>query len=654
MDTGEVNSSGKVKWTLNNSAELPKKDAGPKYSRISEHFRHVTPGALQCSMFCGGKQCKYENPAKFKSEEMAIQGLYSSWVTPDILATARPSTEVIRTYAVIEQFSKVGIKSLINLQHPGEHVSCGFGIDPVSGFSYDPEDFMKDDIFFYNFGWNDYGVRSLESILDMVKVMSFALKEGKVAIHCHAGLGRTGVLIACYLVYSDRIGAEEAIHKVRSNRPKAVQTRGQIQCVIDFTNFLNHLWVIFPCCASSAKPFTLQQYLKRQRLVLHGEEDRVLKHVPKVVYICCRRLLELAGVKREDAPLTWKFSRDAKAVFAEADDSFTTSDLDRETVEDSLCSDVADSLRHNPYVDSSLPLFEGSRIYRSESCDASVDDAFGDGEGRQLRHPDVTNQSRRRSDLTVGLPGEGRPKRVQLKPLNVLKRPKDEKGKQTRPNQSLKAKDNDREGPEVDTDRNWFKESATLSETDRIQVAKSMASSACVDSTVHSRTERIKRKLNTFDCWEEVLTESDAWVLTRLLWAWLGSLVEPVLTEKEVSLLEQNDDPIEALKRLDRGKRDTLECLITTICKLQPLPRELGDRVLRNTAMILTHNKELSLTSASAYLCKVQEHPEAEPSPNQSANELQRLDGTSESEIRSTSCRVLFFLRHVVNTLKNL
>lgn len=78
MDTGEANSSGKVKWTLNNS-DLPKKDARPKYSRISEHFRHVAPGALQCSMFCGGKQCKYENPAKFRSEEMAIQGLYSSW-----------------------------------------------------------------------------------------------------------------------------------------------------------------------------------------------------------------------------------------------------------------------------------------------------------------------------------------------------------------------------------------------------------------------------------------------------------------------------------------------------------------------------------------------------------------------------------------------
>lgn len=52
------------------------------------------------------------------------------------------------------------------------------------------------------------------------------------------GLGRTGVLIACYLVYSLRVSANDAIRYVRYRRPGSVQTRGQIVCVRHFAQFI--------------------------------------------------------------------------------------------------------------------------------------------------------------------------------------------------------------------------------------------------------------------------------------------------------------------------------------------------------------------------------------------------------------------------------
>ncbi|RZC40937.1 protein tyrosine phosphatase domain-containing protein 1-like [Asbolus verrucosus] len=140
------------------------------YSKLSDHIRRLTPQGIQCSVFCGGTNCKYENPENWKADSLAIQG----------------------------------IKSIINLQSPKEHASCGQPLED-SGFSYDPNIFMEHNIYYYNFAWKDYGDATLVGLLNMVKVLAFAITEGRVAIHCHAGLGRTGVLIACYLVYSLRI-----------------------------------------------------------------------------------------------------------------------------------------------------------------------------------------------------------------------------------------------------------------------------------------------------------------------------------------------------------------------------------------------------------------------------------------------------------------
>ncbi|KYB29622.1 protein tyrosine phosphatase domain-containing protein 1 isoform X1 [Tribolium castaneum] len=285
------------------------------YSKLSDHIRRLTPQGIQCSVFCGGTNCKYENPENWKADSLAIQGIYSHWITDDILAMARPSTMVIVQKNIIQQFESLGIKSIINLQSPREHASCGQPLEE-SGFSYDPNIFMEHNIFYYNFAWKDYGDATLVGLLNMVKVLAFAVTEGRVAIHCHAGLGRTGVLIACYLVYSLRVSANDAIRYVRLKRPGSVQTRGQILCVRHFAQFVLPRTITY-CLKENINKnkymseFSLVRFLHRQRVILHGYEERTFKFIPKIVHCICERILKLCGCWIDEfssnTPLTFDF-----------------------------------------------------------------------------------------------------------------------------------------------------------------------------------------------------------------------------------------------------------------------------------------------------------------------------------------------------------
>jgi atypical dual specificity phosphatase len=48
----------------------------------------------------------------------------------------------------------------------------------------------------------------------------------RVAVHCGGGLGRTGTLLACYLVH-EGLSASEAIARVRAARPGSIETPEQ-------------------------------------------------------------------------------------------------------------------------------------------------------------------------------------------------------------------------------------------------------------------------------------------------------------------------------------------------------------------------------------------------------------------------------------------
>jgi protein tyrosine phosphatase domain-containing protein 1 len=69
----------------------------------------------------------------------------------------------------------------------------------------------------------------------------------KVAVHCHAGLGRTGLAIACFLVFSERLNAAAAVEMVRGCRPGALQTQQQVLFVSIFQQYVQYLrWVRGP------------------------------------------------------------------------------------------------------------------------------------------------------------------------------------------------------------------------------------------------------------------------------------------------------------------------------------------------------------------------------------------------------------------------
>ncbi len=75
----------------------------------------------------------------------------------------------------------------------------------------------------------------------------------------------------------------------------SVQTRRQIRCIKEFEMFFLPQCLVFSNSDEGNNTFTIEQYLRRQRLVLHGHEARILRHIPKLIFLICERLLVLSN-----------------------------------------------------------------------------------------------------------------------------------------------------------------------------------------------------------------------------------------------------------------------------------------------------------------------------------------------------------------------
>ena len=137
-----------------------------------------------------------------------------TWLERDNLAACR----FPRTEQELRELAERGVRLLINL-HEQPH---------------QPERLARYGMTELHLPVPDFTPPKPEQLERALNEIERAIESGtRVAVHCGAGLGRTGTLLACYLVRRG-LTADEAIARVRALRPGSVETDAQEAAVRSF------------------------------------------------------------------------------------------------------------------------------------------------------------------------------------------------------------------------------------------------------------------------------------------------------------------------------------------------------------------------------------------------------------------------------------
>jgi atypical dual specificity phosphatase len=137
-----------------------------------------------------------------------------SWIEKPLLA-GMPRPESLEELAWLRQ---QGIQLLVSLT-----------VDPPR------RDWINDSgLFLYHVPVEDMEPPTQEQLERAVSAIERANeREMGVAVHCGAGLGRTGVVLAAYLV-NKGLDPQNAMARVRRLRPGSIETDEQAEAVVEF------------------------------------------------------------------------------------------------------------------------------------------------------------------------------------------------------------------------------------------------------------------------------------------------------------------------------------------------------------------------------------------------------------------------------------
>lgn len=414
--------------------------------------------------------------------------------------------------------------------------------------------------------------------------------------------------------------ANQAILYVRSKRPNSIQTRSQLSCVRQFVQFLAPLRSVFSCAEPRYKPVTLAQYLNRQRHILHGSERKELRHLPKIIQLVSKLLLDIVENREvieeeileapdiHDIEMTISLIEQMGTQFATKEPrlpgmptlprhfneppifyhrkslSYSESDLRRLSSQLNLLTQPLGSLSQDDVGKAFTP---SKPAVPAIQCERDTSDPSQGSMSSLWKMKNEENQGDRPLLLK-----KIKPKAIQrsesvgnndpAKKGNMLSRWKAEQRDELAMNGMKSKEDN----PEMSAVPFITLQSELSLDARRLLAAQALAVDLFIDGeeehktkviawqvgeraptvigrpvTQHRRVEYIcvQAQLNQGGGWERLCMERDPFILTGLMWSWLEQLKEPVISLREALALNADNANAQAvLSTLD--KVNTLMC----------------------------------------------------------------------------------------------
>ncbi len=129
-----------------------------------------------------------------------------SWLIDDKLAGSGMLTSSLEVDWALKQ----GIKSIITMTE-----------NPL------PQSWLKN-VKYLHVPTEDLSAPDIEQIDHAIDFIHKQIQNNEpVMVHCAAGIGRTGAILACYLVKYHKLSAKDAIDQVRKERPGSIQSESQ-------------------------------------------------------------------------------------------------------------------------------------------------------------------------------------------------------------------------------------------------------------------------------------------------------------------------------------------------------------------------------------------------------------------------------------------